>query len=176
MHTPASARLEREPSPLTTIFVTVPVALVIAFEEWGWEPLSRLMAWLARLRWIARVESRITRMSPYAALAVLLLPWLLLLPVKICALWLIGSGQMLLGVSVVAVAKILGTAIVARLFALGQPALMRLPWFAHLYVRWTVWKNALLARVRATALWGRARAIALDVRRIWGEWRALLWA
>jgi hypothetical protein len=40
---------------------------------------------------------------------------------------------------------------------LTQPALMQLPWFASLYVRWTVWKDALIARVRASAAW---RAIA----------------
>jgi hypothetical protein len=175
MYDSASARLEREPSALTTLFVTLPIALIIAFEEWGWDPLSRLMARLARLRWVARVESHVAALPPYGALAALLVPCLLLLPIKVFALWMIASGQMLAGLAIVGAAKIAGTAILARLFTLGQPALMRLPWFAHLYVHWNLWKNALLARVRASELWERGRAIALDMRRVWSDLRNLLW-
>jgi hypothetical protein len=49
--------------------------------------------------------------------------------------------------------------VVARLFTLTQPALMRLAWFARLHGRWVPWKEALLARVRASAPWRLARAL-----------------
>ena len=176
MQDPSSARYERDPSPLTTLLVTVPVALLIAFEEWGWDPLSRLMAQLARLRWIARFEHWVAALPPYGALVLFAVPCALLLPLKIFALWMIASGQMLLGVAIIGAAKVAGTAILARLFTLAQPALMRLPWFAHLYLRWTAWKNALLLRVRGSEPWRRGRVIALGARRVWDAWRALLWA
>ena len=63
----------------------------------------------------------------------------------------------------------LGTAAVARLFALTQPALMQLPWFANLYGRWKPWKNALIARVKATLLWRRT-ANKLRAIRQWIGW------
>jgi hypothetical protein len=116
------------------------IALVILFEEWGWEPLQRAIAWIARLPPLAWLERRIATLPPYAALAVFALPTLLLLPVKLAALWLIGIGKAGLGVAVIVVAKIVGTALLARLFKLTQPALMRLAWFARWYARWTVWK------------------------------------
>ena len=73
------------------------LALLILFEEWGWEPLQRLLAAIGRwpgLRWI---EGAIRRLPPYGALALFALPSLLLVPVKLGALWLIGHGQVVAG-------------------------------------------------------------------------------
>lgn len=62
----------------------------------------------------------------------------------------------LFGVLLILGAKVVGTAVVAHLFALTQPALMRLPWFARYYTRWSGWKAALLARVRTSWFMGLA--------------------
>ncbi|CAN5206208.1 hypothetical protein BH11PSE10_BH11PSE10_19890 [soil metagenome] len=142
------------------------LALLILFEEWGWEPISRLMARIGNLPVFRQIEAVIKRLPPYAALGLFLLPTLLLLPVKLLALWLIGIGRAKLGLLVILAAKVIGTAIVARLFALTQPALMQLAWFARLYARWTAWKEALLVWVRASAAWRGARAIKLKMRRL----------
>lgn len=143
------------------------LALLILFEEWGWEPLQRLMARIGRLPVLRRLEALITRLPPRAALAVFLLPTLLLLPVKLLALWLIGQGKALLGGVVIVVAKLVGTALVARLFTLTKPALMTMPWFAGLYGRWSAWKAALLVRVRASWAWRVGRVFKRRVRRLW---------
>ena len=113
----------------------------------------------------AQVERRIAALPPYAALAVFAAPALLLLPVKVFALWLIGRGEPVLGLLVILAAKVLGTAIVARLFVLTQPALMRLAWFEALYTRWVQWKDALLVRVRASWPWRAGRVLKRAVRR-----------
>ena len=144
------------------------LALAILFEEWGWEPLQRLLARIGRwpgLRWM---EERVGAMSPWAAVAVFLVPTALLLPVKLLALWAVGRGQVLLGMLVIVLAKVVGTAVVARLFTLTQPALMQLRWFAWTYVRWMHIKHAVLARARASWGWRVARVI----RRQWQQrWR-----
>jgi hypothetical protein len=135
------------------------IALVILFEEWGWEPLQRALAWVARLPPLAWTERRIAALPPYGALFVFALPTLLLLPVKLAALWLIGIGQAGLGLTVILLAKLVGTALLARLFKLTQPALMQLAWFAHWYGRWTLWKESIVARVRASWAWRVGRVI-----------------
>ena len=143
------------------------LALAIVFEEWGWEPLQKGLARLGRwpgLRW---VEGVVRRLPPYAALALFVVPALLLLPVKLLALWAMGRGHVVSGLVVIALAKLAGTAIVARLFTLTQPALMTLPWFVRLYTRWTVWKTGLLAWVRASAAWRSAHAFKARVKRLW---------
>jgi len=150
---------------LRSVFRAV-LALLILFEEWGWAPLSRLMARIGNLPVFRQIEAVIQRLPPYAALGLFLLPTVLLLPVKLLALWLISIGRAKLGLLVIVGAKVIGTAIVARLFALTQPALMRLTWFARLYARWTDWKAQLLAWVHASAAWRWGRAFKLKVRRL----------
>lgn len=147
------------------------LALLILFEEWGWDPLQRALARLGRLPLLRQLEAAITRLPPAAALAVFALPALLLLPVKLLALGLIAHGKRLLGVSVIVIAKLVGTAVVARLFTLTRPALMQLAWFAALYTRWSTWKAALLARVRASWAWRTGRALKRLARMQWGRWQ-----
>ena len=147
------------------------LALLILFEEWGWEPLKRAMAWVARLPALAWLERRIAGLPPYAALAVFVLPTLLLLPVKLAALWLIGAGQAGLGLAVIVLAKLIGTALLARLFQLTQPALMQLAWFARGYRRWTVWKAGVLAQVRASWAWRVGQAVKRRVTQRLARWR-----
>ncbi len=150
------------------------LALVILFEEWGWEPLQRALAWVGQLPGLRWIESRIRALPPYAALALFLLPTLLLLPVKLLALWLMGQGQVLTGTLVIIGAKIAGTALVARLFGLTQPALMQLGWFARTYTRWHTWKEALLARVRASWAWRMGRVVKRRCKRALAALRRIL--
>ncbi len=70
-HTPINSTLNRPLALLKQLLHAVffvPVTLTLLFEEWGWEPLSRLFAArLARLRLRASTEGKISRMPPWAA-------------------------------------------------------------------------------------------------------------
>jgi len=147
------------------------VAIILLFEEWGWEPLAALLARLARLPVWALIERRISELPPWAAVAVFALPVLVLFPVKLLALFVIGHGHALTGVGVLLAAKLLGTALVARLFTLTQPALMQLGWFARWYPRWKAWKDRVIAQVRASALWQAARQWKARSRLWWLAFR-----
>ena len=147
------------------------LALMILFEEWGWEPLQRGMERLGEALGLASLAERVKRLPPYAALALFALPALALLPVKLLALWLIAEGRALLGALVIVVAKLVGTAVLARLFTLTKPALMRLGWFARGYARWTAWKEALLAWARASSAWQQVAAWRRTMRERWRRWR-----
>ena len=46
-------------------------ALLILFEEWGWEPLQRVLARIARWPGFRWLDAAIRRLPPYAALALL---------------------------------------------------------------------------------------------------------
>lgn len=166
--------LLRWPFRLVRAMLSVVLALVILFEEWGWEPLQRALAWVGRLPGLRWIEARIRALPPYAALALFFLPTLLLLPVKLLALWLMGHGQVLAGTLVIIGAKIVGTALVARLFGLTQPALMQLEWFARVYTRWHNWKEALLARVRASWVWRMGRVAKRRCRHALAALRRIL--
>ncbi|MEO6624861.1 MAG: hypothetical protein ABIN37_08525 [Burkholderiaceae bacterium] len=141
-----------------------PVVLLLLFEEWGWAPLAALAARLAKLPMWAWLERRIAGLPPWAALAVFGVPVLALLPVKLLALYLLGQGKIKMALVLLVAAKLLGTAVLARLFHLTQPALMQLAWFAHWYPRWKAWKDALLARVHAFKVWQWAQRVKASLR------------
>ena len=138
-------------------------AVVIAIEEWGWRPLTALAARFAHWWPFAWIERHIRRAPPRVALALFLLPALLLFPIKVFALWLIHLGRTSLGVVVILLAKVLGTALVGRLFILTEPQLMRFAWFA----RALEWWRATKLRVRAAlARWRAWQATRRSVRRV----------
>ena len=142
------------------------------FEEWGWRPLAELLGRLARWRPWAAVETVIVRLPPYAALVVFVLPSTLLLPLKFLAVFLVAKGQMVLAGLLFVVAKVVATALVARLFMLTQPALMQIGWFAWGYETMMPWKEALIERVRASWAWRVGRVWKERARRVMGaEWR-----
>ena len=151
-----------------------PLALLLLFEEWGWEPLARAVARLARLPLWAWIEHKIQALPPWGALLVFGLPMLALLPVKLLAIYLLGSGQKLLGLAVLIGAKLLGTAIMARLFQLTQPTLMQYRWFATLYPQWKLWKDGIEAWIRASAILQEAGRIKAKVRLRWQALKARL--
>lgn len=149
---------------------TVIVVPLLLFEEWGWEPLAALVARLSRLPFWAALEDRLRRLPPWGALLAFFLPVLVLLPVKVLALFLFSNGHAATALTVLVLAKLVGTALVARIFQLVEGPLMRIPWFARWYPRWKAWKDQVLALVRQSRPWRMVKAIN---RRISRGWRRL---
>ncbi|HZT46916.1 MAG TPA: hypothetical protein VFA64_03000 [Hyphomicrobiaceae bacterium] len=163
---PLLALAWRAAKPVLGSVLEVVLALVIVFEEWGWRPLAELVGRLARWRPIAAIESVIIRLPPYAALVVFVLPTTLLLPLKLVALVLIANGRVVLAGLLFVAAKVVATALIARLFMLTQPALMQIGWFAWGYETVMPWKDALTARVRASWAWRMGRLAKERVRHL----------
>ena len=144
---------------------------LLLFEEWGWEPLAALMARLARLPLWARLENQLRQLPPWGALLAFFVPVLLLLPVKVLALFLFGRGHAATALTVLVLAKLVGTAIVARIFQLVERPLMRIPWFARWYPRWKAWKDRVLTVVRQSRPWRIVRALKGRIARGWRRFR-----
>jgi hypothetical protein len=153
----------------------IALALLILLEEWGWRPLADLLGRLARWRPWAQLEYGIARLPPYVALLVFVLPTAVLLPLKFLALLLIGRGQLVLAVILFGAAKVIATALVARLFMLTHQALMQISWFAWCYERFMPWKEALVDHVRGSWVWRVGRLWKERVKRgstaQWRIWR-----
>lgn len=155
---------------ITTVGIWL-LALILLFEEWGWDRLAAILAWFGRLPGLRWIERRIRRLPPYAALGLFAIPALTLLPVKLLALYWLGQGHTVLGVGVIIAAKVGGTAVSARLFMLTQPTLMKLAWFARLFTHWMTFKGRILARIKASIAWQQwmrfkasTSALALAIR------------
>jgi hypothetical protein len=153
---------------------TVVLVPVLLFEEWGWDPLAAQVSRLARLPLWARLEDRVRALPPAGALLVFFLPVVFLFPVKLAALFLFGRSHYASGFVLLAGAKLVGTAIVARLFQLVKPTLLTIGWFGRWYPRWTGWKDRVLGSVRRSAPWRTLRAVRSKSRRRWRRLRETL--
>ncbi len=135
------------------------VALVVVFEEWGWRPLADLLGKLARYSPIAWIESRIRLLPPYGALAIFALPSASLFPLKLLALYLIAQGKTVVATALFVGAKVMGTALIARLYMLTEHALMRIGWFKWAYDLLMPYKKALVAWVHESWMWRYGRVV-----------------
>jgi hypothetical protein len=143
-------------------------AILVVFWEWGWKPLSDLLGLLARLKPFAWLEAGIRRLPPYGALAVFALPSLLLLPLKLASLYLLAQGYKVAAAGLFIGAKVVGTALVARLFLLTKAALMQLAWFKRAYDWLMPLKAALVDWVHDSAVWHAARRLKARAKAIVG--------
>jgi hypothetical protein len=155
--------------------LNVLAALIVLFEEWGWRPLSDLLARLARFAPIAALERAIAGLPPYGALIAIALPTTLFVPLKFVSVWLLANGHFATATLLFVAAKIASTALIARVFLLTKPALMQITWFARAY-RWFVpWRDALFAEIRASWVWRYGRMVKtrvrLEIGRAWARVR-----
>ena len=149
---------------LAAPFVVI-AAIIVLLEDYLWDDLARLMAYIGRLPVLRQLERIIANLPPYAALAVFVVPSLLLIPVKLSALWLISHGQHALGLFTVVGAKIIGTALVARIYTLTQGNLLKILWFATLHAKFTAFKYKVYSYIKATAIYQSAHELKVKVKK-----------
>ncbi len=136
--------------------MVVIAALIMFFEEWLWDRLTKFMAWVARAPVFRWLEKRLAVLPPYGAMAVFLVPGAMLLPVKIAALYFMTHGHPGGGLAIIIAAKVIGTAIVARIFTVCRPALLTVRWFRRFY-EWIVRvKNRLYGTIKSMPAWAVA--------------------
>ena len=108
--------------------------------------LKPLLRKIVNLRLFALIVRWIASLSPYATLALFLIPLILLEPVKPLSAYLVASGQFKLGMFVLVVGEILKITIVERIFHIGRKKLLTIKAFALVYDfvwGWLSWMQAL---------------------------------
>ena len=148
---------------LAAPFVLI-AAILVLFEEWLWDDLQRLAAAIGRLPLLRQIESLIASLPPYVALAMFGAPSLLLIPVKLAALYFIAHGQPMLGLMTAIGAKIAGTALVARIYTLTHSNLLRIGWFAWLHAWFLAFKTRIHEEIKSSVIYRAARRLGLRMR------------
>jgi hypothetical protein len=128
-------------------------AVIILLEDWLWDDLARIAALIGQLPVLRSIESLVVGLPPYVALMLFAVPSLLLIPVKLAALYFIAHGKATLGFATVITAKVVGTALVARIFTLTCPQLRRIGWFAWLHDKVLAFKARLYGTIKSTAIY-----------------------
>ncbi|MFC0135678.1 hypothetical protein CR105_19260 [Massilia eurypsychrophila] len=139
-------------------------ALLLLLEDWLWDLGLRLVRLVAAWPPWKALERHIIALPPYAALAAFVLPAILLLPVKLVALFAIASGYPMSGISVIILAKVGGAAVVARLYVLTKPTLLSLPWFALWHEKFMTFKSYWIGRLKATDAFRRVSMLSQMMR------------
>jgi hypothetical protein len=109
----------------------------------------------ARMTFLARHRRRLQKISPYLSLVLLLIPLLLVEPLKVVALVVAGKGHWFTGTGMLVVAYAASLLVVERLFRVVKPKLMMMDWFARL------WAGIVALRVKLLGGWsGKGDVIA----------------
>ncbi len=146
------------------------LALWLFLEEWLWDLMHLAMTWLGKLPPVRWLEARIASLPPWAALIAFVIPGAVLLPLKVVAVWLITHHHKVMGLQVFVIAKVVGTALLAWIFALTKPRLMTIGWFARAYHAFQAWKERLFAFVKEMPLYRRVRAVLRVIKAKFRAW------
>jgi hypothetical protein len=92
----------------------------------------------------------IERLGPYQSLVLVLIPTILVEPLKLIAVAVAGEGHWITGTVMIVVAYAASLLVVERLFMIVKPKLLTLPWFARL------WDWFVALRGKAVGLFRRA--------------------
>lgn len=111
---------------------------------------------IARTRVFRWMDARLAALPSYGAMAVFLVPGVMLLPVKIAALYLITHGHAGGGLLIIITAKLIGTAIVAHIFSVCRPTLLRVRWFRRLYEGIVRLRDRLYTAIKSMPAWALA--------------------
>jgi hypothetical protein len=144
---------------LEILFVPV-VAAIVFFEEVLLHHLGLAMARLARWEPVRRLEAWLAALPPWAALIAFIAPSTLVLPVKLAAVWFALEGRLGLAMASIVIGKIVGTALLARLYKVLRPTLLRLSWYLATETWLFEWRDKIYAFVRALPAWQAAAALS----------------
>lgn len=105
-------------------FVLVATAILL-FEEFVWFALLAFMTKIGKLPVLRQIGAWMGTLGKWGSLALFVLPVAALFPVKIFALWLMGAHHPFLGAVTFVLAKIVGTALFARIYTIAEPKIMQ---------------------------------------------------
>lgn len=127
-------------------------------------PIAR---WMAKKRIFIRARKWIGFLGPYPSLALFAVPVILLEPVKPVSAFLMATGRVSAGMTVLIAGELLKLIIIERLFKLCRVKLLKIPIFAWGYRHWRDGINWIVS----TQAWQGAR---LWIRLIRGRVQAYL--
>ncbi|GGF23194.1 hypothetical protein GCM10011611_31630 [Aliidongia dinghuensis] len=115
--------------------------------------LGRLLGRLAALPPVARAEAWAAGLPPYGALALFLVPSMLILPEKLLIILFLHRHHYWLALATLVGAKLFATAAIGRILSVCHPSLSQLAWFrrADQWVRTT--RDRIHDAIRRTAIW-----------------------
>jgi len=146
------------------------LAIFLIIEEWLWDLLTALGNSLARWLHLESFEQWLSQTSPAMALVALSIPILIVTPVNIAALVLLADGLILQGLLLEVVAKLLGTLLIARAFALTKPQLLTFSYLNFIYTNITRWLQWAHQKVTDNLVYRWAKRLKTEAKARFAAW------
>jgi len=135
------------------VVVGIGVVVYTLLDELLFPMVRPLIAWLGRLQLFARLGALIGCSPPYAVLVLLAVPFVIIEPAKVYALYLFATGHLVSGVVLLVIAQVLSLLICERIYHAGHAPLMRIGWFRRLMGWLVALRDKALGLIRSTAAW-----------------------
>lgn len=136
----------------------------LIFEEWLWDTLKSYSALLAKKLHLQQVEWWIANTSPSMALITLAIPSIIITPFNLYALFMIAHGMVVQGIILEVVAKLVGTLLLSRIFALTKTQLLTFGWFNYCYTKIMLLLDWAHATIKATETYKAAVAFKQTIK------------
>lgn len=149
---------------LSQRLIAVVVLPLLILDEIARPLYGPLLRAIARLRFLKAITALIIRLPPYAILCILAVPFIIAEPLKVVALYWIGTGHFLVGAATLVAAYALSFVLVERIYDAGREKLGTIAWFARALTWVSGYRDALLAWLRTTGAWRMARSALMSAR------------
>lgn len=146
--------------------VTIAVVVYTILDELLFPLVRPLLRWLSGLRLFAAIGAVIARLPPYVVLVLLAVPFAIIEPVKVFALYWGATGHVLQGTLILIAAQILSIFTCDRIYHVGRGQLMKIGWFRRLMTWLVSLRDKALAWARTTRIWQSAAGAVRSIR----EW------
>jgi hypothetical protein len=94
-------------------------------------------------------QRAVDKLGPYQSLALLAIPLSVVEPLKLAALAVAGHGHWLTGTGMIVAAYAVSIFLVEKLFVMLKPNLLKLDWFARVWIRFVALRRRAVGRFRS---------------------------
>lgn len=160
-HRPFQSRLLR-------LIVRGPVMVIVAIyfliDDLVLAAARPLFRWLAGLGIARRAYDWLQRRSPYVTLLLFAVPFIILEPPKVFALFLIGIGKVKLGLILLLSFHLTSILVVERLFQATKATLLKIGWFAWGYGKTLALHGWAIDQLKASGIWRTVQRLGAQIR------------
>lgn len=146
--------------------VTIAVVIYTVLDELLFPLFRPLIRWLGGLRLFQRLGAWLGRLPSYGALVALGVPFVIIEPAKVVAIWWAGTGHIVSGTIGLLFAHALSLLVVERIFHAAYQPLMQIDWLSRLLGWLFALRDRAIGWARSTAAWQAAAGWVRGVR----EW------
>lgn len=136
--------------------VTVAVVIYTLLDELLFPLFRPLIRWLGELQLFQGLGALIGRLPPYVALALLAVPFVIIEPAKLFAVYWGATGHVVQGTVLLLVAQVLSLLICERIFHAAYAPLMRIGWLKVLLGWLFGLRDRAIGWAKSTAGWQAA--------------------